>query len=104
MQTKIYPKKLIVGLVGTCFISDLHMEALKEIKSLDIVGCCDVNKLRAENFQKRWGLKNAYDNIETLVTNESPDVLHILVPPDFHFQVANNVIELGINVFLEKPM
>lgn len=97
-------KDLRIAILGTGFISDLHCEIIKSNKKLRLVGCCDVNKLRAENFARRWGIENAYDEVTELLDRESLDVVHVLVPPDKHLPMCKTVISRGIDVFLEKPM
>ena len=93
-----------IGIIGTGFISELHLEALKWVSGVSVIGCCDVNKGAADSFAKRWNLPASYSNISEFLEKGKPDVVHVLVPPDYHFSVAKTVMDCGINVFSEKPM
>jgi predicted dehydrogenase/nucleoside-diphosphate-sugar epimerase len=93
-----------IGIIGTGFISELHLEALKRVSGVSVIGCCDVNKGAADSFAKRWNLPASYGDLNTFLEKEKIDVAHVLVPPDYHFSVAKTVMEKGVNILLEKPM
>ena len=97
-------KKIKVGIIGTGFIADLHMEALMRVKHTEVVCCCDVNMGRSQSFAKRWNLTACYSDLDEMVKSEKLDVAHVLVPPNFHFPVSKSLVEKGITIFLEKPM
>ena len=49
-------------------------------------------------------MPKAYGSLEELLAAEKLDAVHILLPPDRHFEAARSLLEAGIDVFLEKPM
>ncbi len=102
MDTK--NRKIKVGIIGTGFIADLHADVLKRINNLSIAGCCDISRGQAESFAKRWNLPYAFTDMNTFIEQQHPDVIHVLVPPDYHFPIAKSMMEKGVNLFLEKPM
>ena len=93
-----------IGLVGAGYIAEYHILALRERESVEIVGVCDPNRPRAEAVRRRWDLPYASDSLANLIRDRRPDVVHILVPPQFHFEVAEQALEAGVHVLLEKPM
>jgi len=97
-------KKVNVGIIGTGFIADLHIDALNRVANTNVVGCCDVNIGRAKSFAKRWNIKSYYNDLDQMSVSEKIDVAHVLVPPNFHYPVSVALMEKGINLFLEKPM
>ncbi len=97
-------KKCNVAIIGAGFIADLHIEVLNRLKKVCIVCCCDVNIGRAESFANRWNIKSYYSDLDQMIASEKIDVAHVLVPPNFHYQVSISLIEKGMNLFLEKPM
>lgn len=97
-------KKFKVGIVGTGYIANLHLEALKKIKDVEVVGCCDVNLRKAEDFKKKWAIPFVCNSLVQLLKENQLDVIHILTPPDYHYALAKEIIENRVNVFLEKPM
>lgn len=97
-------KILKIGIIGTGFIADLHMESLKRISDIKVVGCCDVDKGRADSFAKRWNIPLSFDDTPSFLKAERIDVVHILVPPHYHYSTAKQVLENGVDILLEKPM
>jgi len=93
-----------VGIIGTGFIADLHMESLKRIPGIRVIGCCDVDKRRADSFARRWKLSPPYDDITSFLEGKRFNVVHVLVPPNYHCSIAKQILECGGDVFLEKPM
>jgi predicted dehydrogenase/nucleoside-diphosphate-sugar epimerase len=93
-----------IGIVGTGYIANIHAEVLKELKVGQISACCDLNSVRAGDFQTKWGIANAYNDFDRMVSERDLDVIHVLVPPNLHSPLARKALEARINVFLEKPM
>ena len=104
MQHSEEQQQIKVGIVGTGFIADLHMEALQRIQGIQISGCCDIHKGRSDTFARRWDLPSSHTSITSFLEQERIDVAHVLVPPDFHYSVAREIMEGGVDVLLEKPM
>lgn len=93
-----------VGIVGTGYIANFHMEILQRLKDVEVVVCSDADRNRAEGFSQIWDIPKACDSLEELVETEGLQVVHVLVPPDRHYSVAKTLIQRGVGVFLEKPM
>ena len=93
-----------IGIVGTGYIANIHAEVLKELKVGQISACCDLNCVRAGDFQTKWGIAKAYNDFDCMVSEQDLDVIHVLVPPNLHSLIARKALEAKINVFLEKPM
>jgi len=93
-----------IGIVGTGYIADMHMEVLKQLRNVQVVACCDTNHIKAVDFQAKWNIAVVYDNLGSMLSEQRLDVVHVLVPPNFHYQVAREVLEAKKNIFLEKPM
>ena len=47
-------RKFQVGIIGTGYIANLHLEVLRKIKEVKVLACCDVDIRKAEEFGKRW--------------------------------------------------
>ena len=106
-ETKLKQNKfsgIQVGIIGTGFIADLHMESLKRIPGIRVMGCCDVNKGRADSFARRWALSSSYRDILSFLGGGRFEVAHVLVPPDYHYSIAKQALEQGVDVLIEKPM
>ena len=95
------PKK--VGLLGAGFISDSHAEALKTTSNVEITAICDLSEGRAQGIADKYGIANVFTDLDEML-KLNLDAVHILTPPDYHINTAERILNVGTNVFLEKPM
>ena len=93
-----------VAIAGAGFIADYHLEILREIPDVEVVGICDPDSARCEQVANRWCIATQANSIGDLLTHSIPDVVHVLVPPSLHVEVARQVLESGAHVLLEKPL
>ena len=99
-MTKI---KLRAGLVGTGYVSQHHLRALKRLKFVEVVAVCDSNLDLATKVANEAGIAHAYRSLDELA-DERLDVLHILTPPASHCALTVQALEMGCHVLVEKPM
>jgi nucleoside-diphosphate-sugar epimerase/predicted dehydrogenase len=93
-----------VGLLGTGYIADYHHAALARIPGVRVVAVCDVSLVRAERFAAAKGIAKAYSDVGRMIEAERLDVVHVLTPPNLHAALARQVLDVGCDVFLEKPL
>lgn len=93
------------GLVGCGNIGKLHAEILHGMENVELVGVCDVNIQKAEEYAQKYGSNNAgiYTSLDEMLEETKLDVLHICLPHYLHVKAAETAIENGVNVFMEKP-
>ncbi len=92
-----------VALVGTGYIADTHLEALREVPEVEVVALCDVLLARARAAARRHGVAAAVQSPAELPAL-GVDVVHLCVPPDLHARLTRECLELGLAVFVEKPL
>jgi predicted dehydrogenase/nucleoside-diphosphate-sugar epimerase len=98
-----------VALLGAGYIADWHAQALKSVDGVELVAVCDRFAAKAEALARKFGVAKVYGSLDEMLAAdeanpEKLDAVHILTPPDKHFEAARRVLEAGINVLLEKPM
>jgi predicted dehydrogenase len=103
-----YAPPLRAAIVGTGGISRIHGWRLQDLGST-VVGVCGraVDKARslADEFgQYRGSQVGAYDDLQAMLNETEPDVLHVCSPHGLHVSHAIQAVERGINVIIEKPM
>ena len=97
-------RRFRVALLGAGNISEGHAPALKAIPELvETVAVCDVNLDRAKTVQKRYGIPAAFGDLETMLREARPDVVHVLLPPELHADAAEECLSGGCHLFVEKP-
>lgn len=92
-----------VALVGAGFIARFHLDVLAGTPDVELVAVCDADRERAEAMRRRYGARAAVDSVSALA-DLGVHVAHVAVPPDLHAGLARELLELGIGVFVEKPL
>ena len=93
-----------MALLGAGYIADWHAAALQSVAGVELVAVCDRFVSKAEALAKKFGGLKVYASLEAMLAAEKLDAIHVLTPPDRHYDSARAVLEAGIDVFLEKPM
>lgn len=94
---------LKVAIIGCGKIADAHADAIQRIKNCRIVGVYDQEELMAKQLYERFPIDGFYNNLDELMDNAHPDVVHITTPPQSHFSIAKQCLERGCHVYVEKP-
>ncbi len=92
-----------VAVVGAGFIATFHLEILAETPGVEVVAVCDPVLERAQAAAASHGVANAVSELPALA-KLGVDVAHLLAPPDLHAKLTRELLELGIGVFVEKPL
>lgn len=96
--------KFRVCIIGCGVISGNHIPALLRLESVEIVGLCDIDTVKAEARKEQFALScPIYENYLKMLDEISPDSVHILTPHYLHTEMTLMALERNINVFLEKP-
>ena len=93
-----------VGLIGAGFISRIHAEALRTVAGTSITAIVDPATARAEGLARELSVPNVFASVSEALAADAFDCAHILVPPDFHCDIALPLIKAGKPVFIEKPL
>jgi predicted dehydrogenase len=94
---------LKVAIVGCGKIADSHASQIEKIPGSEIVGVCDREPLMAQQLYERFPVKRYYSDLNELLSDARPDVVHITTPPESHFEIAKICLESGSHVYVEKP-
>jgi predicted dehydrogenase/nucleoside-diphosphate-sugar epimerase len=93
-----------VALLGAGYIADWHAQCLRSVAGVELVAVCDRFLSKAQALARHFGIPNVYGSLDEMLASESLDAVHVLLPPNLHFDAARAVLESGVDVFLEKPM
>lgn len=96
-------RMLKIAIVGCGKIADSHAFQIQRIKGCEIVAICDKEELMAKQLYDRFPIKKYYSDLNTLLDESQPDVVHITTPPQSHFAIAKQCIQRGCHLFIEKP-
>ena len=93
-----------VAIIGCGAACERHMETLKHLPEVTVIGLCDRDRQAALRMSQRFGIEGVYGDVEALLDNSRPDVVHVLTPPATHARLALRAMESGAHVLVEKPM
>ncbi len=91
-----------IGFIGTGFIAKVHMQNLSEMDGVEIAGVIEPDDRRAQEIIEKYGAKR-FERLEDM-KDFGIDAVYITSPNRTHFEYAYKAVELGLNVFVEKPM
>ena len=94
---------LKVAIVGCGRIADSHASQIQRIRGSEIVAVCDREPLMARQLFERFPVGKYFSDLQALLTESRPDVVHITTSPESHFEIARTCLESGCHVYVEKP-
>lgn len=100
------PERLRLGIVGAGAVTQVgHLPALKRIKEIEVVGICDTDLPKARALADRFGVPDAYTDIEELVEYEEDlDALLVCTPNHLHESHIQAALASKLHVFVERPL
>lgn len=96
-------KKLKIGLIGLGNVSEVHLEAYKDVKQIEVIAGAEIEKDRLSQMVKKWNFKG-YLDYEDMLEKEDLDIACVLVPARLHREITESVAKLKTNIFCEKPL
>lgn len=98
-------EKLRVAIIGCGAIAFDHLGAIKANCGPVELHLCDRNPEVAQRLSKALRLDTKFhSDALQLITEEEPDIVHVLTPPDSHYEIAKHALQNRANVLVEKPM
>ena len=94
---------LKVAIVGCGKIADAHAEQIQRLTGCRIVAVCDREPLMARQLYERFPVERYFADLDELLHETRPDVVHVTTPPESHAGIARVCLEAGCHVYVEKP-
>jgi predicted dehydrogenase len=95
---------LRVALVGCGKVADQHVQEIQKLRTASLVSVCDREPLMAAQLAMRFGVPKRYSDFGRMLREVTPDVVHITTPPDTHVELAQQAVDAGSHVLVEKPL
>jgi len=92
------------GIIGCGQISDTHIPFIKSHSSNPEIAIADSNEFMLAKAGDKYGITQRFSSADALLQDFCPDVVHILTPPQTHFELCMKFMKAGCHIFLEKPM
>jgi len=92
--------QLAAGVIGVGTMGRHHARVYHELPSVELVGVYDVDRERAERVADDYD--TAACSLDALL--DAADAISIVVPTDYHAELARAAIDAGTNLLVEKPL
>ncbi|MDP2814097.1 MAG: Gfo/Idh/MocA family oxidoreductase [Erysipelotrichaceae bacterium] len=94
---------LKVGLLGTGNISEMFVQATKNVEGIEATAVFNRDQLKANIFADQHRIKKAYNDINVMLNDEEINCIYIGLPNSMHFDYAIKALKAGKTTIIEKP-
>lgn len=93
-----------MGLIGAGFVGPHHIDAVRRLGFVDIVGVAGSSQASADAKAHALGAARAYGKWEDLLADPDVHVVHNATPNYLHFPITAAAIAAGKHVVADKPL
>jgi len=105
-------KKVRIGMVGAGWMGKAHVNSYSSVHNVygEKIGVpvmniiMDVNEESVKKAAKEYGFKQWTTDWHDVINSEEVDIVDIVTPNAFHYEVAKAALLNGKNVYCEKPL
>ncbi|HET9293949.1 MAG TPA: Gfo/Idh/MocA family oxidoreductase [Gemmatimonadales bacterium] len=96
---------LRTAIIGAGAITQVaHLPVLRKLKGVELCAVCDTDLPKARAIADRFGIKDAFDDIEEVLRYEELDAIVICTPNHLHEAHVLAALSAGLHVLVEKPL
>ena len=96
-------QRLRVALLGGGKMALQHAAAIRRCEGALLVAVADPGVPPADLRVKFGDSLGTYSDLQSMLRDARPDVVHIVTPPGMHAALATTCLEAGAHVYVEKP-
>jgi predicted dehydrogenase len=93
-----------MGLVGPGFVGAHHIDAVRRLGFVDVVGIASSSEASARRKADAFAVRRAFGSYQELVADPDIHVVHITTPNHLHVPVIMAALERGKHVISDKPL
>ena len=97
-------KRIGMGIVGAGFVGPHHVDAVRRLGFVDIVGVAGSSEASARKKADALGADKAYASYEALLDDPDIQVVHNATPNYLHYPVNAAALAKGKHVISDKPL
>jgi predicted dehydrogenase len=92
-----------VAIIGCGGIGKFHSKVYSMLPDAEVIAVADIRQEHAEKAASPHGAR-VYASMDSLLSNEKPDVIDICTPSYLHHTMVLQTLQLGHHVLCEKPL
>lgn len=97
-------KPVRVGLIGSQFITTIHLEALRTVPGAEIVAVTSATEAHVKEFATRHGIPRWFTDYRKMYELPDLDLVVLGLPNDLHCDATVAAAAAGKHVLCEKPL
>ncbi|GAA0698250.1 Gfo/Idh/MocA family oxidoreductase [Dyella marensis] len=97
-------KRLGMGLVGPGFIAAHHLDAVRRLGDVDVVGIAGSSPESTQKRARELGVDRAYADYRELLADPAVQVVHNTTPNHLHREISLAALQAGKHVISDKPL
>lgn len=82
----------------------VHYPSLASLPDVSIVAACDLDEARLRQTAQRWDIGRCFASYQEMIEACSPDAVYAIGPPDVMYPVWLRCLDMGVDLFVEKPL
>jgi D-apiose dehydrogenase len=92
-----------VAIVGAGFFCQFHLDGWTSMDNVEVVGICDIDLARAQALAQRYGLTQAFDNLQTMLDQTAPEIVDVVTTPASQASILSVLLPRALTVICQKP-
>ncbi len=101
---KTLNKKIKVAIVGSGFISGIHVRSLKSVSDAEVIACSSIDEEGLKKFTKKYEIPYSFIDYRKMLEMDEIDVVCLGVPNNLHLQMTLDCAAAGKHIICEKPL
>lgn len=97
-------KKIKVGIIGSGFISCIHVRSLKSVSDAEVIACSSIDEEGLKKFTKKYEIPYSFIDYRKILEMDEIDVVCLGVPNNLHLQMTLDCAAAGKHIICEKPL
>jgi predicted dehydrogenase len=95
-----------VAVIGCGFFAQNHLNGWRDLaaEGVELVAVCDIDKKKAEEAAKTFGVPHFYADAGTMLDKEQLDFIDIVTQMDTHLEMVKLASAKGVDIILQKPI
>lgn len=98
-------KRAKIAILGTGFISDIHLESYHRfIPEADVIAVYARNEQKVKAFAEKFGIPVWYTDIDKIINESGCEIVDICLPNFMHAEATIKAANAGKHIIIEKPL
>ncbi len=94
-------RDLRAAVIGVGYLGNFHAQKYAACAGVELVAVVDTDSARADEIATKYGTRAVTDYRDIL---DQVDLVSIVVPPAYHFDIAFDCLAAGVHTLVEKPV